>query len=89
MIKPYKEALWAEHVDARTMPVEASLSIIAGYDRALVEAIYDARSAYVLRIAARAGPGSSQGRMLQSIARNRYPAELAAALAMVRSPPSA
>ena len=61
----------------------------AGYDRALVEAIYEARSAYVLRIAARAGPGSAQGRMLQSIARNRYPAELAAALAMVRSPPSA
>ena len=30
VIKPYKEALWAEHVDARTMPVEASLSIIAG-----------------------------------------------------------
>lgn len=29
-IKPYKEALWAEHVDARTMPVEASLQILAG-----------------------------------------------------------
>ena len=29
-IKPYKEALWAEHVDARTMPVEPSLAIIAG-----------------------------------------------------------
>lgn len=30
VIKPYKEALWAEHVDARTMPVEPSLDIIAG-----------------------------------------------------------
>jgi uncharacterized damage-inducible protein DinB len=30
VIKPYKEALWAEHVDARTMPVEPSLQIIAG-----------------------------------------------------------
>jgi hypothetical protein len=53
-----------------------------GYDRALVEAIYAERSAYVLRLAARAGLGSAQGRLLQSITRNRYPAELAAALAM-------
>ncbi|MBK8497564.1 MAG: putative metal-dependent hydrolase [Flavobacteriales bacterium] len=30
VIKPYKEALWAEHVDARTMPVSASLGIIDG-----------------------------------------------------------
>ncbi len=29
-IKPYMEALWAEHVDARTMPIEASLQIISG-----------------------------------------------------------
>lgn len=29
-IKPYKEALWAEHIDARTMPIEPSLQIIAG-----------------------------------------------------------
>lgn len=29
-IKPYKEALWAEHIDARTMPIEASLQIIVG-----------------------------------------------------------
>jgi len=30
VIKPYKEALWAEHVDARTMPLDPSLAIIAG-----------------------------------------------------------
>ena len=30
VIKPYKEALWAEHLDARTMAVEPSLQIIAG-----------------------------------------------------------
>jgi hypothetical protein len=54
----------------------------AGYDRALVEAIYAERSAYVLRVAARAGPASAEGHMLQSITRKRYPAELAAALAM-------
>lgn len=29
-IKPYLEALWAEHTDARTMPVRASLDIISG-----------------------------------------------------------
>lgn len=29
-IKPYKEALWAEHVDARSMPVEPSLQIVSG-----------------------------------------------------------
>ncbi len=30
VIKPYKEALWAEQIDARTMPLEPSLAIIAG-----------------------------------------------------------
>ena len=30
VIKPYKEALWAEHVDARTLPIGSSLSIISG-----------------------------------------------------------
>ena len=29
-IKPYKEALWAEQVDARTLPIEPSLQIVAG-----------------------------------------------------------
>lgn len=58
----------------------------AGYDRALVEAIYAVRSAYVLRVATRAGLGSAQGRTLQSITRSRYPAELAAALAMFDAP---
>lgn len=60
-----------------------------GYDRALVEAIYAVRSAYVLRLAARAGPDSAQGRTLQSVVRSRYPAELAAALAMIDAPAAA
>lgn len=55
----------------------------AAYDRVLVEAIYAERSAYVLRVAARAGLSSTQGRILQSIARNRYPEELATARAML------
>ena len=57
----------------------------AGYDHALVQAIYAARSAYVLRVAARAGLGTAQGRTLQSVARDRYPAELAAALALLET----
>lgn len=30
VIKPYKEALWAEHIDARNMPMEPSMQIISG-----------------------------------------------------------
>lgn len=30
VIKPYEEALWAEQVDATTMPVEPSLQILSG-----------------------------------------------------------
>jgi hypothetical protein len=58
----------------------------AGYDRALVEAIFAERSAYVLRVAARTGLGTAQGRLLQGITRSRYPAELKAALAMFEAP---
>ena len=51
-----------------------------GYDRELVEMIYGERTQYVLRIAGRAGPRA--GRTLRSITRNRYPSELASAIAM-------
>jgi hypothetical protein len=61
----------------------------AGYDRALVEAIYAERTDYVLRLARRAGLASPQGALLQSITKNRYPAERAAALAMLAAPSSA
>lgn len=50
------------------------------YDRGLVDAAYDQRSAYVLRVAARSG--AAVRRTLESMARTRYPAERAAALAM-------
>lgn len=53
----------------------------ASFDRALIEAIYERRSAYVLRVAGRAGAAAA--RTLRSIVRNRYPAELKAALAML------
>lgn len=52
----------------------------AGYDRRLVEAIYAERSAYVLRVAARSG--ATARRTLEGVVANRYPRELAAALAM-------
>ncbi|MCB2072989.1 MAG: hypothetical protein H6917_16135 [Novosphingobium sp.] len=51
-----------------------------GFDRCLVEAIYARRTDYVLRLAARSRGGAR--RTLENVARNRYPAELAAALAM-------
>jgi hypothetical protein len=51
------------------------------FDRALIEAIYDRRSDYVLRVADRASPAAA--RTLRSIVRNRYPAEREAALAML------
>jgi hypothetical protein len=57
-----------------------------GYDRRLVQAIYAEREAYVSRLAARAGTGSATGRMLAAIVRNRYPAELAQALALFAPP---
>jgi hypothetical protein len=58
----------------------------AAYDRALVETIFAERSAYVLRVAARTGLGTAQGRTLQGITQSRYPAELKAALAMFETP---
>jgi hypothetical protein len=51
------------------------------YDRRLVDAAYDQRSAYVLRVAARSSAGVR--RTLENMARSRYPAEHAAALAML------
>ena len=53
----------------------------ARYDRALLEAIYAHRGAYVLRVANRASATSA--RTLRSIVKNRYPAELKEALAML------
>lgn len=53
----------------------------AGYDRALVEAIYAVRTDYVLRLAARSGAAAR--RTLENVAKNRYSAELADALEML------
>jgi len=53
----------------------------ARFDRALIEAVYAVRSAYVTGVAAKADAGSR--RTLQDIVRRRYPDELARALAML------
>ncbi len=54
----------------------------AGYDRVLVEAIYAERSAYVAGLARRAS-NAAERRVLLSLTSGRYPAERAAALAML------
>ncbi|TFI59489.1 hypothetical protein E2493_04680 [Sphingomonas parva] len=60
-----------------------------GYDRALVEQIYKARTAYVLEVAANPKLPQSQRNQLISITRNRYPSECEKCLAMFRPSPAA
>jgi hypothetical protein len=54
-----------------------------GYDRRLIEAIYAARIAYVLRVAANPKLSAGESKQLVSITRNRYPKERANALTML------
>jgi len=58
-----------------------------GYDRALLEAVYAERGDYVARLSRRGSPAVR--RTLESVIRNRYPAELATALAMLADAPAA
>ena len=57
-----------------------------GYARTLIEAIYAERSDYVMALARRSGLGTAAGRTLHSVVRNRFPAELKLALAMLAQP---
>lgn len=85
-----RDAAWSvavQHGGAATILTAAVVAADAalaradpGYDRRLVEAIYAERVAYVERVAARSG--AAVRRTLQTVVRSRYPAELAAALAM-------
>lgn len=59
----------------------ATARTAAGYDRALISAIYGARGDYVRAVAARL-PGGA-GEALRAMAARRYPAECAAALALL------
>ena len=55
------------------------------YDRKLIEAIYEARTAYVLKVANNPKRPQTVRDQLISITRNRYPKERAKALAMLKS----
>lgn len=87
-----RDATWSvavQHGRAAVILVDAVKAVLAqfspndraAFDRALIEAIYAKRSTYVLRVAERAS--AAPARTLRSIVRNRYPAELEAALAML------
>lgn len=56
-----------------------------GYDRELVEAIYDRRTEYVLRVARNSKLAAGTRRQLVSITANRYPEERARAIAMLEA----
>ncbi len=86
-----RDACWSvavQHGAAVTILCRAVRAADAGlprgdrrYDRALVEAIYVARADQVRKVAATAAPGNRQ--TLLNVVAKRYPAELAAALAML------
>ena len=59
----------------------ATARTAAGYDRALISAIYAERGNYVHAVAARLP--ASAGQALRAMAARRYPAECAAALALL------
>jgi hypothetical protein len=73
----------ARILSAAVAQADAQMARDAGldYDRALIGTIYAERTAYVLGVAGRSGEAAA--RMLRSITRNRYPAELKSALAML------
>lgn len=73
----------ARAVDAaRSGGDEAGGTAGADFDRRLVEAIYDARTAYVLRVAASPRLSAREAAQLRSITVNRYPAERKAVTAL-------
>ena len=76
-----RDVVWSlavQHGGATRIVQTAIGAVGAGDPRALIEAIYAARTAYVLRVAARSNAAAR--RTLQSVTRNRYPAELRDAL---------
>lgn len=76
----------ARLVGAAIATVDAACArTAADYDARLIRAIYAERGAYVTRLAARLG--GAAGDTLRAVASRRYPAECAAALAML--PPAA
>ena len=88
---PVRDACWScavQHGAAARLLAEAVAETdratargAAGYDRALLAAIYSQRTAYVRALAQRAAP--AERATLLAVAHRRYPDELAAALAML------
>lgn len=88
-----REATWStsvQHGGAATILTTAIDMARAGggddgaaFDRRLVDAIYDARGAYVLRIAASPRLTPREAAQLRSIVANRYPAERKAVMALL------
>lgn len=87
-----REAVWSvsvQHRRAADILMRAVDAARAGggeagadFDRRLVDAIYDARSAYVLRVANAPGLKPAEAAQLRSIVANRYPAERKAVMAL-------
>lgn len=88
-----RDAVWSaavQHGAAARLTIAAvgTADALAGrehptYDAALIEALYDARTAYVRALAARSTGAAA--RTLLTVAEKRYPAERSAALAMLAS----
>ncbi|MEZ5744008.1 MAG: hypothetical protein R3D89_09900 [Sphingomonadaceae bacterium] len=79
-----RDVVWSlavQHGGAARIIQSAIAKAGAGDAGALIEAIYAERTAYVLRVAGRSGRAGR--RTLESVTRNRYPAELRDALAML------
>ena len=79
-----RDVTWSvavQHGGAAKILIAAIGRAGAGDSRKLIEAIYAERTSYVMRVARRYSGG--QRATLEAITRNRYPAELADALAML------
>lgn len=87
------DAAWStavQHGGAARILIDATRQTLAktreqdpDFDRRLIEAIYDVRSAYVLKVAERPRLGEGQRALLRSVVRNRFAAERRDALALL------
>ena len=94
-----RDATWScsvQHNGAATILISAIDTVdrdtardAPDYDRKLVNAIYDVRTAYVLKVSQNPKLPANQRAQLVSITQNRYPKERADALAMIQSAPAA
>lgn len=87
------DAAWStavQHGGAACILIDATRQTLAltqehdpDFDRRLIEAIYDARSAYVMKVAERPRVSEGQRALLRSVVRNRFVAERRDALALL------